>query len=60
MAAVPPPPGVALALAGETEAQAALEGTPAGAFLEQEQKKLMMSIRGVLLSHQQVNRGKIQ
>ena len=37
-----------------------LEGTPAGAFIEQEQKKLMASIRGVLLCHQQINQGEIQ
>ena len=37
-----------------------LEETPAGVFLEQEQKKMMMSIRGVMLCHQQVNQGEIQ
>lgn len=37
-----------------------LEGTPAGAFIEQEQKKLMVSIRNVLLCHQQIHQGKTQ
>ena len=37
-----------------------LEGTPASAFLEQEQKKMMMSIRNVLLCHQQIHQGEKQ